>query len=180
MTSKEKRMAFAKKVYQAAIGGEIHPLFVTAKSVLETSWGAKVPGENNVLGITKGSWTGPIDMVITNEYFANDRKKLTPPDIIIRKVQLDINKWQYTVKRAFRHYESIKECIDDYVSILKKPIYDEAWQYKDNPLMFALKTTNNLKSKYSTTSSYYLSLRALIITLGSKEEWLKKVDNENE
>jgi len=179
MAVNEKQLAFAKRVYQAAMGGEIHPLFVTAQAVLETGWGAYTIGENNIFGITKGSWTGPIDMIETKEYFSNDRKTFSPPDKIIRKLKLDSGRWQYQVLRAFRHYETLEECLTDHTSIFKKPMYDDAWPYRNEPLMFALKITDSNKAKYATSQSYYTSLRSLIITLGSKEKWLKEKDNES-
>ena len=174
MAANEKQMAFAKKVYQAAMGGEIHPLFVTAQAVLETGWGAHTIGENNIFGITKGSWTGPVDMVDTVEYFSNDRKVLSPPDKILNKVKLESGRWKYKVNRAFRHYGSLEECLNDHLSIFKKPMYDDAWPYRNNPLMFALKITDDNKAKYATSPSYYKNLRYLIITLSSKEAWLKE------
>ena len=58
----------------------------------------------------------------------------------------------------------------------KKPMYSDAWEYKDNPLMFALKITDNYKAKYATSPDYYKSLRNVIITLGAKETWLSKED----
>jgi hypothetical protein len=58
-------------------------------------------------------------------------------------------------------------------------MYDDAWPYRNEPLMFALKITDNNKAKYATSPSYYNSLRSLIISLGSKETWLKTVENEN-
>ena len=54
MTNKE----FAKMVYDAAKGLDIHPLFVTAQACLETGWGKKTIGKYNIFGITKGSWEG--------------------------------------------------------------------------------------------------------------------------
>lgn len=179
MAVNEKQMAFAKKVYQAAMGGEIHPLFVTAQAVLETGWGAHIIGENNIFGITKGSWEGPVDMVKTKEYFSHDRKTLSPPDKVLRKIKLDSGRWQYTVKRAFRHYETLEECLADHTSIFKKPMYDDAWQYRNEPLMFAIKITDNYKAKYATSPAYYNNLRSLIIILGSKEKWLKEVNDES-
>lgn len=174
----EKQMAFAKRVYQAAKGGEIHPLFVTAQAVLETGWGAHTIGENNIFGITKGStWKGPVDMVQTTEYFSNDRKILTPPDKVLRKIKLDVNRWKYIVVRAFRHYETLDECLKDHLAIFKKPMYSDAWPYRDQPLMFALKITDNIKAKYATSPAYYTSLRSLIITLGSKENWLNSKED---
>lgn len=179
MAANEKQMAFAKKVYQAAMGGDIHPLFVTAQAVLETGWGAHTIGENNIFGITKGSWEGPVDMVETTEYFVHDRKTFSPPDKILRRLKLTSGRWQYRVIRAFRHYESLEECLADHTSIFKKPMYDDAWPYKDNPLMFALKITDGHKAKYATSPDYYKSLRNLIITLSAKETWLAKKDEDN-
>ena len=179
MTINQKQMAFAKKVYQMAKGREIHPIFITAQAVLETGWGAHIIGENNIFGITKGSWKGPIDKIETTEYFNHDRKTLSPPDKILRKLKLTFVRWQYRVIRAFRHYNTLEECLVDYINIFKKPMYKEAWEYKDNPLMFALKVTNIHRAKYATSPDYYKSLRTLIIILREKETWLNK-EEENE
>jgi len=176
MAANQTQMAFAKRVYQAAKGGEIHPLFVTAQAVLETGWGAHTIGKNNIFGITKGSWEGPVDMVETTEYFVHDRKTLTPPDRILRKIKLTSGRWQYKVVRAFRHYDSLEDCLADHLAIFKKPMYSDAWEYKDNPLMFALKITDNYKAKYATSPDYYKSLRNVIIALSAKETWLSKED----
>lgn len=176
MAANQTQWAFAKRVYQAAKGGDIHPLFVTAQAVLETGWGAHTIGENNIFGITKGSWTGPVDMVETTEYFVHDRKTLHSPDRILRKVKLSSGRWQYKVIRAFRHYETLEECLEDHTSIFRKDMYSDAWDYRDNPLMFALKITDGYKAKYATSPDYYKLLRNLIITLGSKEDWLSKED----
>lgn len=178
MAVNEKQMAFAKKVYQAAMNGEIHPLFVTAQAILETGWGAHIIGENNIFGITKGSWTGPVDIVTTTEYFSHDRKTFSPPDKVIKKLKLENGRWQYTIKRAFRHYETLEECLNDHTSIFKKSMYSDAWPYKDNPLMFALKITDSNKARYATSPAYYTNLRALIITLRSKEDDLRTKNEE--
>lgn len=172
MAVNEKQWTFAKKVYQAAMGGEIHPLFVTAQAVLETGWGAHIIGENNIFGITKGSWTGPVDMVETREYFSNDRKTFSPPDKVLRKLKLDSGRWQYKVIRAFRHYETLEGCLADHTLIFKKPMYDDAWPYRNEPLMFALKITDSNKAKYATSPDYYKSLRLLIVMLKAKEKFL--------
>ena len=53
-------------------------------------------------------------------------------------------------------------------------MYSDAWPYRDQPLMFALKITDEYKAKYATSPTYYSNLRSLIITLRSKEYWLKQ------
>lgn len=170
----QKQLNFAKKVYQAAMDGEIHPLFVTAQAVLETGWGKSTIGENNIFGITKGSWTGPVDMVKTTEYFSKGSKVLTPPDKILSKIQIEPRRWKYTVIRAFRHYETLEDCLQDHLAIFKKPMYSDAWEYRQTPLMFALKICDANGAKYATSPAYYKNLRALILQLSAKEEWLKE------
>jgi flagellar protein FlgJ len=118
-------------------------------------------------------------MVETTEYFSHDRKTFSPPDKILRKIKLDSGRWQYKVFRAFRHYETLEECLSDHNSIFKKPMYSDAWPYRNEPLMFALKITDDNKAKYATSPAYYNNLRSLIITLGSKEKWLKENNDEN-
>lgn len=175
MVINEKQMAFAKKVYGKVKNREISPIFVTAQAVLETNWGAHINGKNNLFNITKGlSWTGQVDMVEITQYFVNSKKTLFPPEKVLRKVRFDTNKWQYKVIRAFRHYESIDECIEDYYKLFKNPLYDEALNYKDNAFMFALKVTDIYRNKYSISPEYYKKLRSVIISLNSLEPWLKK------
>lgn len=169
----QKQWDFAKKVYQAAKGGEIHPLFVTAQAVLETGWGKSSIGENNIFGITKGSWTGPVDMVQTTEYFSTGNKTLKAPDKVLRKLKLESRLWKYTVIRAFRHYETLEACLEDHLALFKKPMYADAWEYRQVPLMFALKICDDNGAKYATSPSYYKNLRSLIIQIGVKEDWLK-------
>lgn len=169
----QKQWDFAKKVYQAAKGGEIHPLFVTAQAVLETGWGKSTIGENNIFGITKGSWTGPVDMVQTTEYFATGIKTLKAPDKVLKKVKLDSGRWKYTVIRAFRHYETLEECLNDHLALFKKPMYADAWQYRNEPVMFASKICDEIGARYATSPSYYKNLRLLIFQLKVREEWLK-------
>ena len=52
MTNKE----FAKMVYDAAKGLDIHPLFVTAQACLETGWGKKTIGKYNIFGMSYRDW----------------------------------------------------------------------------------------------------------------------------
>lgn len=174
----QKQWDFAKKIYLAAKGLEIHPLFTTAQAVLETGWGKYVIGEYNIFGVTKGSWTGPVEMVNTTEYFKHDRKTLTPPDQVVRKVKMGPSKWKYSCIRAFRKYESLEEAIKDHEDIFKKPMYNDAWPYKDNPLMFALKICDEHKAKYATSPEYYKNLRSLIIQLRTREEWFNEENKE--
>lgn len=170
----QKQWDFVKKVYQAAKGGEIHPLFVAAQAVLETGWGKSTIGENNIFGITKGSWTGPVDMIQTTEYFSNGSKTLKAPDRVLKKVKITNGRWKYTVIRAFRHYESLEECLKDHTSIFKKSMYSDAWEYRQDPLTFASKICDENGAKYATSPSYYYNIRSLILQIRNKESWLNE------
>ena len=47
----EKNKQFAKEIYDAAVGTDVSPLFITAQACFETGWGKSKIGEYNLWGI---------------------------------------------------------------------------------------------------------------------------------
>ena len=80
MTNRE----FCKLIYDAAKKiGEIDPLFVTAQAALESGYGKNAIGIYNIFGITKGSWTGNTELVLTTEYFKRGDVSFKSPEKVV-------------------------------------------------------------------------------------------------
>lgn len=163
MTDSQKTFLIA--VYQAAKHLEIDPIFTAAQAMLESGWGKSKIGKYNIFGVTKGSWTGKTILVKTTEYFKNGDKVFKAPEKVISKQRLAPSKWEYKVYRLFRDYDSLEQALADHEAIFKKPMYADAWRYKDNALMFARKITDAMGAKYATSPVYYNSLRKMIIQI---------------
>lgn len=92
MATKKEQIEFVRKIYPAAArlyrSGGVHPLFVTAQAALETGWKIKGVG-NNIFGITKGSsWTGPVSLELTTEYFKTPNVKFKAPERVVSVEQV--------------------------------------------------------------------------------------------
>lgn len=149
MTNKE----FAKMVYDAAKGLDIHPLFVTAQACLETGWGKKTIGKYNIFGITKGSWEGRTILVQTTEIHSTAKKHYVKPEEVVKIVALPSGRYRYIVHRLFRDYDSLEQCLDDYCEIFRKPHFSHAWAYRNDPEKFA-RAIQQGKMKYATDPNY--------------------------
>lgn len=167
-----KQMEFAKEVYLAAKDGEIDPVFVTAQACLETGWGKSKVGNFNIFGITKGSWTGKTVLILTTEYFSTPNKVFKDPEKKISVVKLSPTKYKYKVQRLFREYDSLKQALDDHTSLFKKPMYADAWPFRNNPMKFAEKICDNMGAKYATSPGYLVSLKCMIGQIRScSKDW---------
>lgn len=125
MATKNERIEFVRKIYPAAArlyrAGGVHPLFVTAQAALETGWKIKGIG-NNIFGITKGSsWTGPVSLELTTEYFRTPDVKFKAPERVVSVEQVAPGKYKYRVYRYFRNFASVDECLDNHLELLRKP-----------------------------------------------------------
>lgn len=61
---------------------------MTAQAALETGWKIKGVG-NNIFGITKGSsWTGPVSLELTTEYFKTPNVKFKAPERVVSVEQV--------------------------------------------------------------------------------------------
>lgn len=158
MTQKE----FVRWVYPAAKGGEIDPVFVTAQAALETGWGKSAIG-NNLFGITKGSsWTGKTQLVTTTEYFGTAGKQFKEPEKVLKIESVGKGRYKYTVKRLFRDYDSVSDCIKDHFAILSKKIYADAWPYRHDAVEYTRRIVDSIGAKYATDPDYVRKMESII------------------
>ena len=148
---------FVKKIYDAAVRiGEIDPIFVTAQAALESGWGAKSIGTYNIFGITKGSWTGKTELILTTEYFSTSDRKWKLPEKV-ESVEAVNGKYKYKVWRLFRVYESYDECLQDHLRILRGTKYASAWEYRKDRHEFLRK----IASTYATSPTYVQTMESM-------------------
>jgi flagellar protein FlgJ len=158
-----KEAEFVRRIYPAAqrlyesLDG-LHPLFVTAQAALETGWKIKTTG-NNIFGVTKGaSWTGAVNLLPTFEIFSTPDRPFTPPEKVISVEQLAPDKYRYNVYREFRAYDSLEDSLADHLSLLKGPLYSDAWPYRHDPREYA----RRIAGTYATSPDYAKTLVAVI------------------
>jgi flagellar protein FlgJ len=145
----------AKRLYETADG--LHPLFVTAQAALETGWKIKKEG-NNIFGITKGSWKGATNLLLTTEILNTPDKQFKLPEKVVSVDQLPSGKYRYSVYRLFRVYSSLDESLDDHLALLKGSLYRYAWEYRHDPREYA----RQIAPVYATAPSYADTLIAVI------------------
>lgn len=169
MATKQEQINFVKQIYPAAKrlhdndpSNTLNPLFVTAQAALETGW--KIRGiDNNIFGITVGSsWKGDRKLVQTTEVFSVPNKKFTPPEEVLSVVPVGNGKYRYSVKRFFRVYNNLEDCLSDHLSLLKKPMYADAWAYKDKPIEYAKRLIDDTGAKYATDPNYASTMATVI------------------
>ena len=168
----KKQIDFVKQVYPAAKrlytekpNESIHPIFETAQSALEKGW--IYDGKFNMFGITKGSsWKGPVDLLLTTEYFKTPDVKFTYPERIVGTPEKLANgNYKYRVYRYFRKYNSLEECLYDHQALFRKSGYADAWPYRNEPLEFAKRLVDDTGWKYATGPEYYKSMASIIKTV---------------
>lgn len=146
---------FVAWVYPEACKGEINPVFVTAQAALESGWGKSCIGKYNLFGITKGSsWNGPVILVETFEYFSNPNVKFKAPECVLSVSKVNEQSYKYRVKRFFRDYQSLDECLTDHLAVLKKSGFADAWPYRDDAREYVRRIVDNIESKYATAPNY--------------------------
>lgn len=151
---------FVAWVYPEACKGEISPVFVVAQAALESGWGKSGIG-NNLFGITKGSWTGPVELVTTTEYFNRPNVSFKAPEKVLSVEELGGGRYKYRVKRLFRQYDTVADCLADHMAILKKPGYADAWPYRNDPDKFVEKIQDCVGSRYATSPDYVTTMKKL-------------------
>lgn len=156
MTVKE----FVKWLYPAAKKGEINPVFIVAQAALETGWGKSCIGKFNLFGITKGSWTGKTLLVTTTEIFSSKTVKFNAPECVLSITPIAGGKFRYSVKRLFRDYDSLEQCLSDHFEILSKPHFSHAWPYRNNPIKFVEQLQSG-KMKYATAPDYVSTMKKM-------------------
>lgn len=155
---------FVKWIYpQARKMGEINPVFVTAQAALESGWGKSAIG-NNLFGITKGSsWKGAVRLVTTTEYFSRPDVGFKDPEKVLQVVRLSEKRYRYTVKRLFRDYDSVADCLADHLAILKKPGFADAWPYRNDAKEYVRRIVDNVGPKYATSPDYVATMDKLFL-----------------
>ena len=154
---------FVKWIYpQAKKMGEISPIFVTAQAALESGWGKSAIGKN-LFGITKGSsWKGRTQLVTTTEYFSTPSVHFLSPECVIKVSKVSDKRYKYTVKRLFRDYDSIADCLSDHLAILKKPQFADAWPFRNDAKQYVKKIQDLVGGKYATSPSYVDTMDKMI------------------
>ena len=154
---------FVKWIYpQAKKMGEISPIFVTAQAALESGWGKSAIGKN-LFGITKGSsWKGRTQLVTTTEYFSTPGVRFSSPKCVIKVVKVSDKRYKYTVKRLFRDYDSIADCLADHLAILKKPQFADAWPFRNDAKQYVRKIQDSVGGKYATSPSHVETMDKMI------------------
>jgi flagellar protein FlgJ len=179
MATIREQKDFVRQVYPAAYRlyaekDSINPLFVTAQAALETGWKIKGTG-NNIFGITKGSWTGKTELVLTAEIFNNPGVKFREPERIAGIESTPDGKFRYRVYRQFRSYDSLEECLDDHLNVLRGSGYADAWPYRKDPKEFAIRIVDNAGAKYATDPNYARIMGSVIDTVKLR---IKDIQNE--
>lgn len=133
---------------------EIDPLFVTAQAALESGWGKSAIG-NNLFGITKGTtWAGPVQLVETTEYFSTPNVSFKAPEEVLDITKLGERRYKYKVKRFFRDYDTVGDCLRDHLRILKLKGYADAWPYRKDAKEYVRRIVDSVGSKYATDPNY--------------------------
>jgi len=146
----------AKKV------SDIDPVFVTAQAALESGWGKAGIG-NNLFGITKGSsWNGPVELVLTTEYFSRPNVSFKLPERVMSVTKVNEKTYKYKVYRHFRVYDTLEDCLKDHFEILKKPHFSDAWPFRNDPVEFTRRLVDNVGGKYATASNYLEVMESII------------------
>ena len=147
---------------QAKKLGEIDPLFVTAQAALESGWGSSAIG-NNLFGITKGSsWNGAVRLVTTTEYFSRPDVTFNAPEEVLEVVQVGERKYKYKVKRFFRDYDTVGDCLNDHLLVLRKKGYADAWPYRNDAGEYLRRIVDSVGSKYATDPNYVETMLKII------------------
>lgn len=169
MATRQEQINFVKQVYPAAKrlyesdpDNTLSPVFVTAQAALETGW--QIRGiDNNIFGITVGSsWTGKKKLVQTREVFSTPHKKFNAPEEVLSVASLGGGKYNYVVKRFFRVYDSLEDCLSDHLSLLKKPMYADAWAYRLDPAEYVKRLVDDTGAKYATDPNYAFIMGSII------------------
>ena len=160
MTNKE----FAQWVYDAAKSLDIDPIFVTAQAALETGWGKSRIGKYNLFGITKGTWTGRTQLVKTREVHSTANYAYFAPEKVISVEALPSGRYRYIVMRLFRDYDTLEQCLEDYIAIFKKPHFAHAWCFRHDGAKFA-DAIQSGRMKYATDPKYNSILKSVMNTI---------------
>lgn len=129
MTKQEKFVAWLLPAARRQV--DLTPEFVIAQAALESGWGERVIGRCNLFGITRGSdYEGAVVLVTTTEVHASTAVVYHAPEKVLSITGLPGHRFRYKVKRLFRDYESLDECLVDHKRVLMQLCFRHAWPYR--------------------------------------------------
>ena len=139
-------------------------LFIVAQAVLESGWGKKAIGGDNIFGIkaTK-NWQGKKILVRTLEYFNDDKQGAKFPKVYSITYMPKTGRYRYDVDAWFKDYDNIDECIVDHMGVLLQPNFKHALGEKD-PKKYAEKIQAGTL-KYATAPNYAKVMASVIDTV---------------
>ena len=77
-------------------------------------------------------------------------------------VQLGERKYKYKVKRFFRDYDTVGDCLNDHFRILRKKGYADAWPYRHDAREYLRRIVDSVGSKYATDPNYVETMQKII------------------
>lgn len=149
-----------------AEAGGVNPLFVTAQAALETGWKIRGIG-NNIFGITKGELDRSRIAGVDNRVLQNPDRDVQGPERVVSVDQVAPDRYKYRVYRLFRVYPTVDACLDDHLALLKKPMYADAWPYRNDAKEYARRLVDNTGAKYATAPNYAAIMASVIDTVAN-------------
>ena len=82
---------------------------------------------------------------------------------MLQVVRLSEKRYRYTVKRLFRDYDRVADCLADHLAILKKPGFADAWPYRNDAKEYVRRIVDNAGPKYATSPDYVATMDKLFL-----------------
>ena len=141
---------------------DLTPEFLIAQAALESGWGSHTIGRFNLFGITRGSgYDGPVVLVTTTEYHSSPSVSYQKPEKVLQVTALMGGHYRYRVKRLFRDYGSLDECLTDHKQVLMQPCFRHAWPYRHSAEDFVEQLQCGAR-KYATDPNYVNVMNRMI------------------
>ena len=68
--------------------------------------------------------------------------------------KLGERRYKYKVKRFFRDYDTVGDCLRDHLRILQLKGYADAWPYRKDAREYVRRIVDSVGSKYATAPNY--------------------------
>jgi len=141
---------------------DLTPEFLIAQAALESGWGEHIIGRYNMFGITRGNgYDGPVLLVATTEYHSSPSVAYQKPEKVLQVTALMGGHYRYRVKRLFRDYGSLDECLADHKRVLMQPCFRHAWPYRHSAEDFVEQLQCGAR-KYATDPDYVNVMNRMI------------------
>jgi len=141
---------------------DLTPEFLIAQAALESGWGEHIIGRYNMFGITRGNgYDGPVLLVATTEYHSSPSVAYQKPEKVLQVTALIGGHYRYRVKRLFRDYGSLDECLADHKRVLMQPCFRHAWPYRHSAEDFVEQLQCGAR-KYATDPDYVNVMNRMI------------------